>query len=350
MEFINRKIGQNKKNKKNHKWLFYLIVLVLIIGAYFGFKEYQYRYLIEKTASEDTKIYTFEIKEGELPKIVGQNLENNGFIVSGDAFFTYSKRSGLGSQFQAGRFYLTKNLTIPDLAQKLTLAEPDKITITFPEGFTISEIDARLAGTGLINEGDFIDCVKETCDFSAYDFLPKNRDQIEGFLFPDTYFIYPQSFSAQDFAGQMLNNFKNRTQDFWPDIEKNGRTLLETVIMASIVEKETHTGAERPIVADLFWRRLDNGISLGADATVRYLTNNKTDDITYDDLQIDSPYNTRKNLGLPPTAITNPGLESLKATIYPSANDYWYFLHDKDGIIHYATTLTEHNINKQNYL
>ncbi len=347
MNFTNQKIG---KKKKKNLLIPFLIGLAIGIGGYFGFKEYQYRYLINLPASEDSRVFPFDIQEGELPQKVSMNLQENGFVISAEAFLKYSKRSELGNKYQAGRFYLAKNLTIPEVAEKLTQAEVAKITVVFPEGFTVQEMDARLARLGLIQENEFKNCVFETCNFSEYDFLPTERDKLEGFFFPDTYFVYPQSFELENFAKQMIDNFQNRTQKFWPDIEKNGRNLTDTIIMASILEKETRTGTERPMVADIFWRRLDNGISLGADATVRFFTGNKEGDITYEDLQEDNPYNTRKHRGLTPTAICNPGLESIKATIYPKSNAYWYFLHDNSGEIHYAESLLEHNANKRKYL
>ena len=120
--------------------------------------------------------------------------------------------------------------------------------------------------------------------------------------------------------------------------------------MASIVEREERDPAERPTVAGILWNRYDANIGLGADATVLYGLGRTKGGLSYEDLQSDSPYNTRKYAGLPPTPISNPNISSIRAALYPEDTDYWYYLHDSDGGIHYAKTLDEHNVNKARYI
>jgi UPF0755 protein len=134
------------------------------------------------------------------------------------------------------------------------------------------------------------------------------------------------------------------------DIAASGRSLHDVVTMASLVEEESRIDDERPIVAGILWKRLANGVTLGVDATVRYIVNKPTSAITRADLDIDSPYNTRKLGGLPPGPIANPGLASIRAAIRPEESQYWYYLHGKDGQIRYAETNEGHNANRAKYL
>jgi len=323
------------------------MILVLFVGGFFAFDYYRYIKQIEIRASDDTREFPFDIEKGESVKSFANRLENDGFIVNKRAFIRYAKKTGLDKKFQAGRYYLAKNLTILELSESLTNGKTELVKITFPEGFTTEEIDARLVRYGLINKGEFTSCVFETCDFSQFDFLPEQGESLRGYFFPSTYFIELDKFSINGFANQMLNAFKVQVLPLMKDTDKS---LNDIVIMASILEKETRTKEERYMVSDLFWRRLDISMPLGADATVRFFTKNKTGDITVDDLKEDNPYNTRKHKGLTPTAISNPSLESIKATISPKENKYWYFLHDGKGQIYYAKTLDEHNQNKRKYL
>ena len=147
----------------------------------------------------------------------------------------------------------------------------------------------------------------------------------------------------------MIRNFESRISSIY-DKENSSRSLEDIIIMASIVEKETNNKDNRAIVAGILWKRLDIGMLIGADATTRYGIQKFTEALTYDDLDSDSPYNTRKIRGLPPGPICNPGLKSIKASINPEESDYLYYLHDPNGDIHYAQDNDEHNANKRKYL
>lgn len=339
-----------KTQKIGKKAILFILTLFFLAGGFFALREWQYRKQITMLASDDDRKALFVVEENSLPPLIAEKLENEGFIVSASAFLRYAKKNSLATKLQAGRFFLSKNLTIPVIAEALTHAQAEEMNITLLEGWTVAEMDAHLTALGLIVEGEFLTCIEKTCDFRAYDFLPAEREALEGFFFPDTYTVSVKNFSPQVLAEKMLTNFQRKITPLLPDIKKSGYSLGEVVIMASILEKETKTTEERPQVADIFWRRLEAGMPLGADATVRFFTGKKTEDITVDDLKEDNPYNTRLHKGLTPTAICNPGLESLRAVVYPQKNDYWYFLHGSDGEIHYAKTLEEHAKNKRDYL
>jgi UPF0755 protein len=147
-----------------------------------------------------------------------------------------------------------------------------------------------------------------------------------------------------------LNNFDNKLPpELREEIAKQKKTIFEIITMASVIEKEAR-GEDMALISDIFWRRIGEGIALQSDATVNYATGKYETQPSLDDLEIDSPYNTYKYRGLPKGPIGNPGLEAIRAAIYPKANNYWYFLHTKDGQTIYSRNFNEHKANKLKYL
>lgn len=148
----------------------------------------------------------------------------------------------------------------------------------------------------------------------------------------------------------LTSMFGERTKSLAPLFAQSPHTKSDNIIMASIIEGEARTDAERPLVAGILWKRLAKGMPLQVDATFAYTLGKSSDELTIADLRKDSPYNTYTRKGLPPTPIDNPGLPSIKAVLEPQVSDYWYYLHDAHGTIHYARTYEEHLQNKKLYL
>ncbi len=229
--------------------------------------------------------------------------------------------------------------------------------ITIPEGFTVLDVDRVLSEKQIIEKGALLACA-QTCDFPAFAFLPKEvtslaarGGRLEGYLFPDTYFVVIENFSPKAFLERLLREFEERVVKQYADtLKQSKRPLHQIVTMASLVEEETRKGEERPVVASILWKRFDAGMGLGVDATVRYVLQKPTGKLTVADLNGNSPYNLRKFRGLPPGPIASPGIESIRATLVPKATPYWYYLHGADGQVHYAETNEEHNVNKYKYL
>ena len=179
----------------------------------------------------------------------------------------------------------------------------------------------------------------------------------EGYMFPDTYLI-PRDATASAIAQMFLDNFNAKvTPQMKADALKTGLTFNQTITLASIVEREGRTNADRPMIAGILLNRLKLSMPLQVDATLQYAIGYQPfekswwkSEISADDKNVDSPYNTYTNTGLPPGPISNPGLDSIKAAIYPTASDYLYYLHDKAGDVHYAKTIEEHDANIQKYL
>ena len=149
----------------------------------------------------------------------------------------------------------------------------------------------------------------------------------------------------------MLDNFDIKlNNEMRAEIEKQGKTIDEVIVLASIVEKEAAKYEDRRMAADIFLKRLKAGMPLQSDATINYITKKGTTRPSYEDLEIQSLYNTYTNKGLPPAPISNPSLSSIQAVIYPIDNDYYYFLTDNDGNIHYGRNMEEHQVNREKYL
>lgn len=206
--------------------------------------------------------------------------------------------------------------------------------ITIPEGLTSYEIASLVAQK--------FPSISSTTVYTEFE--PK-----EGYLFPDTYFFPPEA-PLSMIADRLESQFKKNIAPFEPEITASGHSLNEVITVASILEAEVKTTADRKMVSDLIWRRIAAGIPLQMDSTVGYITGKTSADLTVKDLKIDSPYNTYRYKGLPPTPISNPGLDSITAALEPTSNAYLFFLSDKDGITHFAKTYVDHQKNKQKYL
>ncbi len=330
-------------------------VVILAVG-YFWYTSSRYQYFISTPVNPNNAIDTaFLIKKGDSIATIATNLHDKDLILDEDAFKNYAKQSGYDRKIIAGKFLLNQALTIPQIAEKIINPDQGELTLTIPEGTTIEGIDERLAGLGAIQAGEFVQAVKDFDNYAKYPFLDQQKMKqlphpLEGYLFPDTYYIDLTHYNNKDMIDLMLKDFQKRLPDNADELaQQQGHTLYDVITMASIIEKEVSTDTDRPIVSGILWKRLDNHWLLGADATLLYLKNDNT--IDYQDLQTDSPYNTRKNQGLPPGPIDNPGLKAITAALEPQDSPYFYYLTKPDtGEMVYAKTNDEQNANKAKYL
>jgi UPF0755 protein len=288
--------------------------------------------------SKDNQKKTFVIGEGESPASFSGHLQEEGIIRHAFTFRVYLKLSGLDRKVQAGSFNLPTNEPASEIALALTNGRLDK-WVTFVEGLRKEQVAAILEEDFNINKDKFL--VKAP----------------EGYLFPDKYLIPLKTNDDQVLSIFKANFDKKFNKNSQEEAVKENLTVEQVITMASIVERETKNTDERPIIAGILLRRLREGMLLGVDATVQYalgyFQEEKTwwrKNITAEDLKIDSPYNTRINLGLPPGPICSPGLSSINAVLNPTDSPYYFYLHDKEGKAHYARTLQEHLQNIQKYL
>ena len=336
------------------KFFITLVLISLIIGVGFimCYGKYDY-YLNTPVDISDSSNIIFEIEEGENSNNIVNNLYDKDLILNKLAVKVYMKLEDIEKELKAGRITLSKSLTAQEIVEKLLNPEEAEVVLTIPEGYTISDIDTLLVDEDLIETGEFISCINE-CTIPKYDFLDKENIStdlyLEGYLFPDTYFVDPATYTNENFIQKLLNNFDSKLEpDLIEEIQNQDKSIHEIVIMASIIEKEVRTDDDLPIVSGILWKRLKNDWALGADATLLYKKNNN--EITYEDLQSDSEYNTRKFKGLPPGPISNPGSKSIKAAVYPEESEYWFYLTTLDtGEVIYAVSNEEHEMNKSEYL
>jgi UPF0755 protein len=243
---------------------------------------------------------------------------------------------GSDSHISEGEYYFERPVSVVEVAMRIAGRQfgIDKKRVTFPEGFSNKEIATRL------------DTTFEAFDSDLFLSLAKGY---EGYLFPDTYGFFPST-TPDVILAALKKNFETKTSTLQKDFTASKRSKADIIIMASIIEKEAAGSADRALVSGILWNRIDAGISLQVDAPFIYLLGKESKELTRKDLAFDSLYNTYLHKGLPPTPINNPGLAAISAALHPEVSPYFYYLHDKDGIIHYAKTYTEHKKNIQKYL
>lgn len=278
----------------------------------------------------------FLVREGDSGGEVAMRLKNDGLIQSRTAFKIfirfYSEKRGL----VAGDYNFEKPEGVASLARRFSKGEYgiENIRITIPEGLNLSQIS-------------------KTLDEKLFRFNPDVFMGIastsEGYLFPDTYFVPPNS-SEEAIFKLFRKRFDEKIVEVNTDIRRFRRSLEDVIIMASLLEEEARTEETRRTIAGILWKRLDEKMPLQVDATFIYVNGKNTFQLTTDDLRTDHPYNTYTRRGLPPTAISNPGLDAIRDAITPIDSPYYFYLSDIDGEMHYAVTHDDHVANKRTYL
>lgn len=333
-------------------FLFVAIFLSVLGVSFFLFGSYATDHLTGAVKEEQR----FEVRQNENILTLGKRLEESKIIFSRYTFVWYFFHEEKSRQLIAGQYALSGSLTVPELAVILTSGKTISrdIKVTFPEGWTASKMAERLTANNLPGK-EFLTLVQAPLPLwrTKFDFLnglPKGAS-LEGYLFPDTYLFAPDA-SAEDMIMVMLRNFGKKFESIsgfgvGSNSAFDRARLHEFVTMASIIEEEGRTKEERDMISDIFWKRIKIGQALQSDATVNYVHGTTNLQPTLVDIESDSPYNTYKNPGLPPGPISNPGLDSLHAAVFPKSNPYYYFLVDLNtGETFYAKTFEEHVRNR----
>ncbi|MBN1494521.1 endolytic transglycosylase MltG [Candidatus Peregrinibacteria bacterium] len=337
-----------KKKRLLSKAVLGLIILIFLAGFYFNYT------IFSPADSNNTENISIIIKKGSSIGDIAETLAKNGLIKSNLTFNIYTRFTGGDKKIIAGRFILNKSMNVPEILDTITTKTESEFVLTVQEGLTVNDIDVKLAEMELINPGEFIKTVKEFNDYESYWFLNREKMSgleapLEGYLYPDTYFIDPVDFNSGDLIAKMLNNFEKKYKTLDQILIQQNIDPHKTIIMASILQREVRTAKDYNLVSGILWKRYESNWHIGADATILYATKKKK--IDSEDLAIDSPYNTRLYVGMPPGPICNPDIEHIKAAFEPQTSDYWYYLTTADtGEVIYAKTNEEHNINKARYL
>lgn len=335
---VNRRRTQYKREGGGlFRWL---ILGLIILGIYMTARTWL---SWNRPNSDDSSIVTFTVAQGTSASAIAEQLEQLGLIRDSLPFKLYVKYNNLSPQLQAGDFSARRDLTYTELMDVLGNGRSVEVKVTIPEGLTIAQIDELMAKKGLTQAGEIIKCAT-SCPVAT------GLDNLEGFLFPSTYSIVADTITPESFISRLYNTFKAQMAPLEKEIAASGRTMDQIVNVASMIERETRKNEEMPIVSGVIWKRLDEGIPLGIDATTRYELNNWDKPLYTKDFETNSGYNTRRVRGLPPTAIANPGYAALEAAVRPQTSEWYYYLHDNNGIIRYARTNDEHNKNRAQYL
>lgn len=346
-------VTAKKKSILQHLSIIFFFLATGII-IFLWYQDARYKDLLHVPVnSEDKKTITFIIKKGDNVQEITDKLSKFDLIIDKNIFKSYVQQEKLDRKIAAGYFKLNKSLTIPEILEIITDSKNAGFVLTIPEGSTVRDIDKKLAEMELIEKNKFIQATQNFKNYENYSFLMKDKEQItklmyplEGYLFPDTYFLDPENFTTENLIDMMLKNFEKRLGDRLKT-ELN-YSFFEIITIASIIEKEVRTTEDIPIVSGILWKRLRENIALGADATSLYLKEGQN--LTYEDIHGEKPYNTREKKGLPPGPIGNPGLRSILAAFNPKETPYYYYLTPKSGEVIYSKTLQEHNQNIKKFL
>ncbi|MBI4058376.1 endolytic transglycosylase MltG [Candidatus Gottesmanbacteria bacterium] len=315
-----------------------IVVFLLIATLFIGGGVIWYNDALSPAGPGDSQSRIFVVQEGENVRSIATRLKNEKLIKNQIGFFLRVKLLKSDNKLQAGDFRLSSAMDVDSIIKELTHGTLD-VWVRTVEGWRSEEIALKLAKDLSIPESEFL------------------KHAEEGYMFPDTYLI-PKDASTGAVVKIMLDNFEGRvSSELRRAIETQGFNLEEGIILASIVEREGRTDEDRPIIAGILIKRLHNDWPLQADATLQYALGYQPIEktwwkkyLTEYDKKIDSPYNTYIQKGLPEKPISNPGLSAITAVAYPNETEYWYYLHDTEGKVHYAVSNEEHNANIAKYL
>lgn len=287
-----------------------------------------------------------EIPQGATTSTISDILYKNKLIKNKTMFKISVKLSNKAQHFKAGKYLFNQTYSNKEIIEDISSGKiyNDGIKITIPEGSTSKEIVSILVGQKLGSEESYEKLISNPKEFyNQFKFL-KEEDitSLEGFLYPSTYY-FDENASEKEILSVMLSQFNKVYTDKLRDRQKELKMTIEQVVnLASIVEKEAVLDEDRPIIASVFYNRLKIGMPLQSDATIQYIFKERKKIVTYKDLEIDSPYNSYKNKGLPPTPIASPGIKSIEATLYPEKTEYLYFVAKMDGGNNYSTNYEDH--------
>lgn len=322
------------------------IIVIFVLAALFLYIDY--KIYLTTPISNTKKEEIFRVEKGENRNVVLEKLYKDKIIKNKLFAQIYIKRKKLGSNLKQGVYKLNTSMTPSMILEKILQGQTDKdpniISVTIPEGYTIKEIAEKLKKVNLINdENSFIEeCQNGDFNYEFLKSISKNRpSRLEGYLFPDTY-EFKKGTSNYEIINKMLSRFNEiYNLDILPSIKNINYSLDEIIIIASIVEKEAKLDNERPIIAKVFYNRLEKNMKLESCATVQYALGTHKDVLYYKDLEVESPYNTYKYLGLPKGPICNPGKSSIIAAINPSKVNYIYFVSKGDGSHFFTNSYSE---------
>jgi UPF0755 protein len=317
---------ENKSSPKKFVWFFFGILVVVIgLGLY----------VVSAPSDFPTKSF-LHIVPGEALITVEKDAQNVHIVRNARLLQLLVELYGNTRHIAIGDYYFDAPVSAITVAQRLATGNFNVVQtkITIPEGFNHTEI-------GLLFGQKF-------ANVNTSDFISQTKTD-EGFLFPDTYFFSPGS-TTDDIIARLKSDYEAHVAPLRPNIAASGMSEHDVITLASILEKEAHGDDDRSIIAGILEKRLSIGMALQTDATVAYALGKTNESLTPSDLKAETPYNTYLHPGLPPGPNGNPGMAAILAVLHPTKTNYLYYLHDANGVAHYAVTFAEHKQNIAKYL
>lgn len=309
--------------------LLFIVIVVFLIGGFLWWNNGQ-----KPVNADDTTAKLFVIPQGSSVRQIGNNLKEEGLIKDPVVFFLYVKKEGLDTKIQAGDFRLSPSMNLGTVIEELQSGSLD-IWVTVPEGKRAEEV-AEIMSKHMPKYDDSWEAV----------FIEN-----EGYLFPETYLI-PRDADVNTVVSIMRNTFFAKVAEL--GLTESSPNLHSVVTMAALIERESRIDDEKPMIASVIQNRINDGMPLDIDATLQYIVGKKDGKWwvtpTGEEKSIVSLYNTYRNVGLPPGPICNPGIGAIRAAVNPAKSDYYFYIHDTTGEVHFAKTNSEHNENVSRYL
>ena len=327
-----------------------VFLFILIIGCVLVFADPTVAQMHNPTSTEtestspveEEKRVTVKIREGLSTAEIADRLAEKDVIDSTLKFRIWARIYGYDDKLRPGSYTFTVGMSDDEVFAKLLTGEKRLVQFTVPEGFGVKDIAERLYNLDLADKNEFLQAAE---NFTPYDYMKKHKDVFfaaEGFLFPDTYTV-ENDVEIDEILSLMANTFDEKlTTSMRAQAAKMDLSIYDLITLASLVEREVRFPEDRAVVAQVLLKRLKLNMPLQTDATLQYLMDTPKEEVTIEDTQIDSPYNTYQHAGLPPGPIANPGMAAIEAVLHPANTDYLYFVADRSGHNHYAHTYEEH--------
>ena len=356
-EIMFKRMKEKKKEVKTVRKIVSIIVLVvLLIAGIASYFAYSYvKSALEPLNPESEEIIAVQVPIGSGLDTISAALEQNGVIKNAKIFKYYAKFNN-ESNFQAGDYSLTQAMTLDEIIQTLKtgkLYREPVFSMTVPEGLTLEEIGNVVEKATVHSSEDFLTLVTTEAfvdkmmvkypKLLTEEIKAENvKYALEGYLYPATYPFYEDNPSLEVIVEMMLTAMESNVSSYYELLAEDGKSVHWLVTFASLLEEEATAKTDRKTIASVFYNRIEEGMPLQTDPTVLYALGSHKDRVLFEDLEVDNPYNTYQNKGLPPGPIANAGQSSFEAVLNPTDSKYFYFLADKKGTNHFSKTYDEH--------
>ena len=311
-------------------------------------------FLNGSTDEYSEEVLVFDVREGSSFNSITEDLEESGLIKSALFIKAFNKISGSSYVIKTGSYNIDKRLSALQIVKQLVEGKQKLLSVVIPEGITIRKIGNILDEAGISDAEEFIEAARDGSYLKKYNI---EAGSLEGFLFPDTY-SFQQDFPADSVVQHMVDIFFDKLYEVYPDYKMlTSEQIYNKIILSSIIEKEYRVDEEAPVMASVFYNRIDQGWPLQSCATIVYVITEEQmkdhpDRILFSDLEINSVFNTYSNSGLPPAPIANPGIVALDAVFNPAQTEYMFFVvNDLEAGTHlFSKSLGDHNKARADYI